>query len=64
MSKRVHRSLVKPFDPSSRAAAAEGPKTRMPCASRWSANPATRGASGPTTTSPMSLSLAKAATAA
>src|ERR671922_234974 len=46
----LHRSLVKPFEPSSRAAAFEGPKVRKPAASRSSTMPATSGASGPTTT--------------
>src|SRR5690242_5740177 len=44
------RSLVKPFEPSSRAAAASGPNTAIPAARRASATPATRGASGPMTT--------------
>src|SRR3982751_1554150 len=51
-----HKSLVKPFDPSSCAAAALGPKTAIPLARSSSATPATSGASGPTTTrSPPSL---------
>ena len=41
---------MKPLEPSSRAAAAPGPKTAMPAARRRSARPATKGPSGPTTT--------------
>src|SRR5207302_6154436 len=44
------RDLAQPFEPSRRAPAAPGPKTRMPAARRASASPATRGASGPMTT--------------
>ena len=46
----AHRSLVKPLDPSSCAAAAFGPKTANPASRSASATPATSGASGPTTT--------------
>src|SRR4051812_19893866 len=59
-----HRSLVKPFDPSSCAAAALGPKTAIPAARKASATPATSGASGPTTTSPMPFARASSTTAA
>src|SRR3954462_2289401 len=45
-----HRSLVKPFDPSRRAAAAFGPNTAIPAARSASPTPATSGASGPMTT--------------
>src|SRR5438309_1687855 len=45
-----HKSLVKPLEPSSWAAAALGPNTRMPAARSASATPATNGASGPITT--------------
>ena len=56
---RAQRSLVKPFEPSSWAAAFDGPKTLMPAARRSSAMPATSGASGPTTTRSIDLSLAE-----
>ena len=49
----AHRSLVKALEPSRTDAARLGPKVRMPASSRWSARPATSGASGPTTTNPM-----------
>src|SRR5579884_1302885 len=58
-----HRSLVKPFDPSSCAAPALGPKTAIPLSRSASATPATSGASGPTTTRPMSFARASATTA-
>src|SRR5438552_213085 len=45
-----HRSLVKPLEPSSCAAAAFGPNAAIPAARSASATPATSGASGPTTT--------------
>ncbi len=45
-------SLANAFEPSSRAAAPEGPKQGIPAAVTASATPATSGASGPTTTSP------------
>ncbi len=57
-------SLAKDFEPSIRAAAALGPKTAMP---RWrssSARPATRGASGPTTTRSIRSSRASETSAA
>ncbi len=50
MSAAAHRSLVKPLEASSRAAAAVGPNAAMPAASSRSTSPATSGASGPTTT--------------
>src|SRR5260221_1342629 len=59
-----HRSLVKPFEPSSCAAAALGPKTAIPAPRSASATPATRGASGPTTTRSMALCRARLTTAA
>src|SRR5688572_4301843 len=46
-----HKSLVKPFEPSSRAASALGPNTAKPAPRNASPTPATSGASGPTTTS-------------
>src|SRR3982750_4073789 len=49
----LHRSLVKPFDPSSWAAAALGPNTATSAARSASATPATSGASGPMTTRSM-----------
>src|SRR5436305_3501271 len=58
-----HRSLVKPLEPSSRAAAALGPNTASPAARRASATPATRGASGPTTTRSMPFAWVAAITA-
>ena len=64
MPYRAQRSLVKPFEPSSCAAAFDGPKTRMPAARRSSARPATSGASGPTTTRSIARSRQKSATAA
>ena len=42
----LHRSLVKPFEPSSRAAHLLGPNVLMPAASRSSTMPATSGAFG------------------
>ena len=45
---RARKSLVKALEPSSRAAAAVGPKQRRPAASKASTMPATSGASGPT----------------
>ena len=45
-------SLAKALEPSSRAAAPDGPKHGIPAAVTASATPATSGASGPTTTSP------------
>ncbi len=47
MSIRSHSALVNALDPSSCAAAAEGPKTKMDCARNVSASPSTSGASGP-----------------
>src|SRR3954469_21738485 len=58
-----HRSLVNPFEPSSCAAAALGPKTAIPALRSASATPATNGASGPTTTRSMALALASSTTA-
>ena len=54
-----HRSLVKPFEPSSCAAALVGPNVLMPAAARSSTMPATSGASGPTTTKSILLRLAE-----
>src|SRR6476469_2487593 len=59
-----HRSLVKPFDPSSWAAAALGPNTAMPASRNASATPATSGASGPITTRSIAWLRASATTAA
>ena len=59
MPNSAQRSLVKPFEPSSCAAACDGPNTLMPPPARSSASPATSGASGPTTTKPMSFSRQK-----
>src|SRR5258707_8937326 len=44
---RVRKSLVKAYEPSSRAALAEGPRQRRLAATKRSTMPATRGASGP-----------------
>ena len=60
----LHRSLVKPLEPSSRAAHLVGPNALMPAASRSSTMPAQSGTSGPTTTKSIFLSLQKAITAA
>src|SRR5215218_7528859 len=60
----LHRSLVKPLEPSSRAAALRGPNVMNPAASRSSTMPATRGVSGPTTTRSTALRLQKSITAA
>ena len=43
-------SFANALEPSSRAAAADGPKQRTPAAASASVSPATSGASGPTTT--------------
>src|SRR5690606_25699710 len=48
---RARKSLAKALLPSSRAAAAVGPKMRWPAARKRSTTPATSGASGPTTVS-------------
>ena len=64
MPQAAQRSLVKPFEPSSRAASRVGPKARIPAAFRSSTSPATSGASGPTTTRPIDSTAQKAATAA
>mmetsp|Transcript_868 Transcript_868/g.3627 ORF Transcript_868/g.3627 Transcript_868/m.3627 type:complete len:210 (+) Transcript_868:750-1379(+) len=58
------RSLRKPLEPSSRAAALVGPKHGTFAAMSESASPSTKGASGPHTTSPTSLSAQNATTAA
>src|SRR5918994_5338975 len=60
----VITSLANAFDPSSRAAAADGPKQGIPADLTASAAPATSGASGPTTTRSTASSAASAATAA
>ena len=60
MPASAQRSLVKPFEPSSCAAARVGPKAAMPAAARSSTIPATSGASGPTTTKPMPVAPAEA----
>src|SRR3954462_7654245 len=59
-----HKSLVKPLEPSSCAAAALGPNTGIPAARRASATPATSGASGPITTRSTPLRCANSTTAA
>src|SRR5690348_3264907 len=59
----LHRSLVKPLEPSSCAAAALGPNTAMPACRSASPTPATSGASGPTTTRSMPCVRAKSTTA-
>src|SRR5215471_9000971 len=50
MCARAQRSLAKPLEPSSAAAAALGPKAAIPSASSASTRPSTSGVSGPTTT--------------
>ncbi len=55
-------SLANAFDPSSRAATAEGPNAAIPAVRTASATPATSGASGPTTTRSMPSEAARAAT--
>ena len=50
--------FAKVFEPSSAAAALPGPNMAMPRVRSASATPATSGASGPITTSSMSLSIA------
>src|SRR5262252_1768179 len=60
----LHRSLVKPLEPSSCAPARLGPKALMPAAVRSSTMPAQSGASGPTTTRSIFCALQKAITAA
>src|SRR6516225_2499852 len=50
MCARAQRSLAKPLEPSSAAAAALGPKAAIPSPSSASTRPSTSGASGPTTT--------------
>src|SRR5690242_1949845 len=57
------RSLVKPLEPSSCAAAALGPNTRIPAFRRASPTPATSGASGPMTTRSMPSFRARSTTA-
>ncbi len=57
-------SLANALEPSSRAAAATGPKQRTPSAASASARPATSGASGPTTTRSTAASRAARASAA
>ncbi len=59
----VMTSFAKAFEPSSWAAAADGPKQVTPTAVTKSATPATSGASGPTTTRSAPISSASAATA-
>src|SRR5437762_4141598 len=59
-----HKSLVKPLEPSSCAAAAFGPNTANSAARSASATPATNGASGPITTSSTPLRSARSTTAA
>src|SRR6185437_5022704 len=59
----LHRALVKPLEPSSRAAHLLGPNVLKPAASRSSAMPATSGPSGPTTTKSLLLVWQNAITA-
>src|SRR6185503_2855666 len=58
-----HKSLVKPFEPSSWAAAALGPNAAIPAARIASATPATSGASGPITTRSIARDWASSTTA-
>ena len=51
-----HNFFMKSFDPSNAAASEEGPKVGIPALARSFERPATRGASGPTTTIPTPLS--------
>src|SRR3954462_4141779 len=60
----LQRSLVKPLEPSSRAAALLGPNDLIPAAARSSTIPAASGASGPTTTKSTLLVRQNAITAA
>lgn len=48
-----HKFFMKFLEPSKTAASDEGPKAGIPALTRSSARPETRGASGPTTTSPI-----------
>ncbi len=59
----AHRSLTKPLEPSSMAAAALGPKALMFSCLRRSTRPATSGPSGPTTTKSIACRLAQAVSA-
>src|SRR5205085_1111578 len=59
----AQRSLVKPFEPSSRAGIRFGPKTRMPAARRASPSPSTSGCSGPMTTRSIASPVQKASIA-
>src|SRR5688572_29728660 len=63
MPARAQRSLVKPLEPSSCAAAALGPKVAIPAARAASATPATSGASGPTTSNSIDRLRASSTTA-
>ncbi len=56
-------SLVKLLEASSREAASDGPKTRIPASRSRSATPAASGASGPMITKSIAFSSTKAATA-
>src|SRR4029079_6689113 len=58
-----HKSLVKPFEPSSCAALAFGPNTANPASRKVLPTPATSGASGPITTRSMQFVAASATTA-
>src|SRR5689334_4666103 len=57
---RLRNSLVKAFEPSSRAAACRGPKQRRPAAWKASTTPITSGASGPMIVSPTFSAFASA----
>jgi hypothetical protein len=59
---RLSPTFMNFLEPSSCAAAAEGPKARMPAAARSSARPATSGASGPTMTRSMPCALHQSTT--
>lgn len=48
-----HKRFMKSFEPSKEAASEDGPKVGIPALTRSLARPATRGASGPITTSPI-----------
>ena len=63
MAWRAQKSLVKPLEASSRAAARVGPNAAMPAAASASTRPPTSGASGPTTTKPIAWARQAATTA-
>ena len=59
MSNSVQSALVKPLEPSSRAACLLGPNALMPALERSSTMPAASGVSGPTTTRSIVVAPAK-----